>query len=107
MHTFSYKKLIFFYKLKDEKRTMKTVMGKGTKESYIYDMERIIRKNCLKYNGLNADADEFIPKTKSTIAQTTEKKGSTTKSVHKKSNDEEWFDQMEMEFVEQNVWIFE
>jgi hypothetical protein len=30
-------------------------------DNYVNDIEKIIRKNCLKYKGLNSSAKEFVP----------------------------------------------
>jgi hypothetical protein len=60
---------------------------------YVKYMEMIIRKNALKYSGLNVKAKEFIPQ-------------KYEKRVLQGSEDD-LFDKLESDFVKYNVWLFE
>jgi hypothetical protein len=87
-----------------------------TQNTYISDIEKTIRQNSLKYKGLNTSAEEFVP------SKTTIKKLQLTGYLHSintytlqqtiiKSNfilsDDLFFDKLEYNFVQQNVWLFE
>jgi hypothetical protein len=63
--------------------------------NYVAQMDAIIRKNCLtKYSGLNVSAKEFIP-------------SDFIKIKTSEMEENELFDKLEIEFVLQNVWLFE
>lgn len=63
---------------------------------YTKDMEKLIRKNALKYRGLNVKAAEFVPEKRKNI-YIEEFVGS----------EKDFFDKLESEFVENNSWLFE
>lgn len=70
-------------------------------KNYLANMDKLIRKNCSKYNGLNVLAKEFVPsKNEHNVSE---------KSHFIKISDDEksFFDQLEYEFIQQNVWLFE
>ena len=60
-------------------------------KNYIADMDKLIRQNCSKYNGLNVLAKEFVP----------------SKNEDNAYDENAFFNQLEYEFIQQNVWLFE
>jgi len=54
-------------------------------------MDKLIRQNCSKYNGLNVLAKEFVP----------------SKNEDNAYDENAFFNQLEYEFIQQNVWLFE
>ena len=62
--------------------------------------EQLIKKNSLKYRGLNVKAPEFFPEVRQHIL-----KSNFIKEYV--GSDEEFFDKLEAEFVQNNTWLFE
>jgi len=87
-------------------------------KNYLATMDKIIRKNCSKYNGLNILAKEFVPSkndniTKIINANVMEKlrvidnTNVVIENIKISTDENAFFDQLEYEFVQQNVWLFE
>lgn len=72
-------------------------------------MDKIIRQNCLKYKGLDTSAKEFIPSenTIKIINEGIKKQNEITKKIQSTEDENSFFDRLEYEFVQQNVWFFE
>jgi hypothetical protein len=69
---------------------------------YTKDMEKLIRKNALKYGGLNVKAAEFVPEKRKTNFLVEYLQGEEFVGSEK-----DFFDKLESEFVENNSWLFE
>lgn len=75
-------------------------------KDYVSNMDKMIRQNCLKYKGLNTSAEEFIPSNPVLqIAIALQKPVIKTNYIIEDEN--VFFDRLEYEFVQQNVWLFE
>lgn len=76
-------------------------------KNYIANMDKIIRQNCLKYKGLDTSAKEFVP-SENTIKKIMNRDIKKQNELIKSIEDENaFFDRLEYEFVQQNVWFFE
>jgi hypothetical protein len=64
-------------------------------KNYIADMDKLIRQNCSKYNGLNVLAKEFLPSKNEDIV------------IENIYDENTFFNKLEYEFIQQNVWLFE
>ena len=82
--------------------------AKNTTTDYI---EKMIRQNCLKYNGLNISAEEFIPQNKPDnnpeTPQETPQEISQETPIKIEIDENDFFDKLEFEYVQQNAWLFE
>jgi hypothetical protein len=85
-------------------------------KDYLANMDKIIRKNCSKYDGLNILAKEFVPSKNDNITKIINANVIETffdgtnvviENIKISTDENAFFDQLEYEFVQQNVWLFE
>lgn len=86
---------------------------------YINEMDKIIRKNCLKYSGLNISAEEFFPSKQMTFIQTKSQLFNFSlfdENAYENACEENacenviydiLFNRLERNFVNENSWLFE
>ena len=87
-------------------------------KNYLANMDKIIRKNCSKYEGLNVLAKEFVPSKNEKIIKiintnviekprVIDNTNVVIENIKILTDENAFFDQLEYEFAQQNVWLFE